>query len=171
MLGDHYEVVEPVQRAEPSPSILREVVQAILDRRALRLRYQPRRGDCRDRVASPHTIVHAAGRLHIRAWDHGGNAPRDFVATRIVSTSRADEVQEYVDPKYDRDWHDQVTLEICLREGESLDAVGPDYGLGPSGNSMRNVRMAHAAYLIDDDGADRGRPLLSPVSVKPLSED
>lgn len=171
MLGTHYEVVEPVQRAEPTPSILREIVQAILDTRALRLRYQPRRGDRSDRVVSPHTIVHAVGRLHVRGWDHGRNAPRDFVLTRITAISPAEALQGYVGPEQDRDWHEQVVLEVRLREGESLDEVGPDYGLDHSDNSRRKVRKAHAGYLIDDNALDRERIFRSPVSVKPISEE
>jgi hypothetical protein len=170
LLGEHYEVVEPIQRAEPATWVLREIAQAISDKRTLRLRYHSRHRDASDRVVSPHTIVHVAGRLHVRAWDHGPNAPRDLVLTRISAIARAEELQEYVGPEHDRDWHERVVLQIRLRGGESLDAVGPDYGLDPSGNSMRIVRMAHAAYLIDNDGPDRDRPLLSPVSVKALSK-
>lgn len=164
MLGPHYEVVEPVQPAEPTPHILREIVQAFLDKRALRFHYKSRRDDSRDRLVSPHTIVHAVGRLHLRGWDHDRNAPRDFSLTRITAISRAEALQKYVGQQQDRDWHEQVVLEVRLRDGENLDAVGPDYGLGPSNYIRRKVRKAHAGYLIDDSVLDREQIFRAPVS-------
>lgn len=164
MLGPHYEVVEPVQRAEPAPSIMREIVQAILDKRALRLRYQPRRGDCRDRVVSPHTIVHAVGRLHVRGWDHSRNAPRDFVLTRIAAISQAEELQEYVGPEQDRDWAEKIQLQIAARGSENLEAISPDFNLG-----TRIVRKAHAHYLVYDPEQAKGA-LSIPISVGPKPE-
>lgn len=148
-----------------------EIVQAILDKRALRLGYQPRSGNRSDRLVSPHTIVHAVGRLHVRGWDHGWNAARDFVLARISAISRADALQNYVGVEQDRDWHEQVVLKIRLRDGESLAAVAPDYGLGPSDNIRRKVRKAHAGYLIDDDSVDRERIFGTLVTVKQIDEE
>lgn len=122
-------------------------------------------------MVSPHTIVHAVGRLHVRGWDHGRNAPRDFVLTRITAIWRAHELQQFVGSEQDRDWHEQVILEIRLRESESLDAAGPEYSLGRSDSRRRKVRKVHAGYLIDDDAVDRGNIFRAPVSVKPLSDE
>jgi len=57
---------EPSRRADAS--ILNEFVEAVIDKRTVRFRYQPQRSDC---VISPHAIVNAVGRLRVRGWDQG----------------------------------------------------------------------------------------------------
>ena len=166
MLGPQFEVVAPIQRAEPQHAVLRELVQAISDRQPLRFRYQPRRGSPNERLVSPHVIVHAAGRLHLRGWDHARNAPRDFALTRMTEVTRTDGIQRFVSQEHDPDWHEQVVLEVRLREGQDRDAVRPDYDLGASDCSTRKVRKAYAGYLIDDAALVRDHRFRAAVTVQ-----
>jgi hypothetical protein len=149
-LGARFEMVAPIRRAEPPHAIIRAVVQAIVQQRTLRFRYQPRRGAANEKLVSPHVIVHVVGRLHLRGWDHGRNAPRDYVLTRIMDVAEAEEVQRFVGQQHDSNWTEQVVLQVCLREGEEQDAVRPDYDLDTSGRGTRLVRKSHAPYLIDN---------------------
>lgn len=165
-LGPRFEIVPQIRRAEPTEAILRSIVQAILGERPLQFRYQPRRGQAAIRRMSPHAIVHVVGRLHVRGWDHDRNAPRDFVLTRIVQVLQSDGTQGYVTQKYDHEWHEQVVLEVRLRDGENPEAVRLDYDLGASNCGARKVRKSHAGYLIDDSMLVRKHWLRAPVSVK-----
>ena len=167
MLGLHFEAIVPIRRAEPPHAILRELVQAISERRPLGFRYQPRKGGPNERLVSPHVIVDAVGRLHLRGWDHVRNAPRDFVLTRITQVTQTIGAQRFVSQEHDRDWHEQVTLEVRLREGEDRDAVRPDYDLGASDCITRKVRKAFARYLVDDGSLVRDHGLRAPVTVRP----
>lgn len=165
-LGSRFEMVTPIRRSEPSHAILREVVQAIVEQRPLRFRYQPRRAGKCVRLVSPHVIVHVAGRMHLRGWDHGRNAMRDFVVTRITDIGRAEAVQVYVGHEQDRDWAEQVVLEVRLRDGEELEGVRPDYNLDASGWRTKSVRKAHARYLVEVGTPEDGQVLRTPVTIR-----
>lgn len=162
-LGPRFEVVPPIRRAGPSPDILRAVVQAIGDRSCLLLGYRSRKGES-GRTVSPHTILLAAGRLHLRAWDHDRSAGRDFVMSRMVSASAFDSVR-YVGVENDREWNSCVTLEVLPADGEDLDALRLDYGLDDTGRTWRRVRKAHAVYLCTDE-PQAGRVGREPVVVR-----
>lgn len=148
-LGSRFEYVPPIRRAEPNPDILRAVVQAIGRQGCLLLQYRSRLGES-DRIVSPHTILEAAGRLHLRAWDHGRSAARDFVMSRMVSASPFTSAR-YVGSENDLEWSSHVVLEVLPAEGEDADALRLDYGLDETGRAWRRVRKAHAIYLCAGD--------------------
>lgn len=160
-LGSRFEQVGTVKRAEPSAAILRPVVQAILARRRLLIDYHGRSGPAR-RDISPHVIVDAAGRLHLRAWDHGKNAPRDFVMTRIISVSRGSST-DYVGQEMDRDWFERVSIEVRVKPSEECAPLRLDYALDPvlGDRVFHKVRRAHLPYLLEKE--EGGVP--SPVVV------
>lgn len=166
VFGPHFEMVPPVRRAEPSHAVLREVVQALSERRPLRFHYQPRHGSARIRHVSPHVIVHVAGRLHLRGWDHERNAPRDFVLSRIVAVGQPGKLRGYVGQEYDREWSETVRIEVLLREGEELAAVRPDYNLDEFGRGTRRVRKALARYLVDEGSLNNDHVYRAPVAVQ-----
>lgn len=166
-LGSRFEMVSPIRRAEPSHAILREVVQAIFENRPIRFRYQPRRGAAHVRLVSPHTVVHIVGRLHLRGWDHERNEPRDLVLSRITTMGQKVECQGFVGQMHDREWTEQVSLEVRLRDSEELQAVRPDYYLDEFGRCTRQVRKAHASYLVGPMTAD-DRVLQAPVTIRLL---
>lgn len=146
-MGPRFEIVPPIRRAEPSPAILQAVIRAIWDRHCLSMHYISRRGGESQRIISPHTILFAAERLHLRAWDHGRSAARDFVLSRILSAAPTN-AASYVGIEHDRAWHQHVVLEICPGEGENVEALRLDYGLDKTGRAIRRVRKAHEIYLL-----------------------
>lgn len=167
-LGQHFEAVLPVQRSEPRPAVLQPLVQAIGARRRLRIEYHSHRSGTSTRTVSPHTILDAAGRLHLRAWDHERSSAKDFVLSRMVSASVLDEARGYVGIEADPDWARHEVLEVRLRPGEDLAAVRPDYELDEDGRALLQVRRAHRVYLLDPAEGRSGDEVGSPVTVRVL---
>lgn len=165
-LGDRFEAVSPIRRAEPPHAVLHAVLRAIGARRRLRIRYRARTSGESTKVVSPHTVVDVAGRLHLRGWDHSRTAPRDFVLSRMISATVLDGVQGYVRIDADSDWTEHVVLEVLLRDGEDLAAVRPDYDLDEFGRALRRERRAHMRYFLDDNGPYNDPGISSPVTVR-----
>ena len=161
-LGSRFEEVEGVRRSEPSATILRPIVTAILGRRRLSFDYHGRKGRTR-REVSPHSVVRVAGRLHLRAWDHGRGAPRDFVMARILSV-RLSEEAGFVDRAEDHEWSEWAWIEVRAKPEEDAAALRLDYGLEPltEDRLQHRVRRAHLIYLLDEGKG--GVP--APVTVR-----
>lgn len=170
-LGGRFEAVTPIRRMEPRPDVLQAVVRALVARRSLWLEYRPRRGEKGVRIVSPHTMVHTAGRLHLRGWDHARNEPRDFVLVRMLAAGVSEGSPAYVGPEYDRDWAEHVILEIRPRDGEDVSALQTDYSLDEFGVATRRVRRAHMRYLIDEDAPETDPAFRSPVTVRQRRPD
>ncbi len=171
VLGGRFEAVPPIRRAEPRYSILHAVVQAIGSRQPLCFFYCSRHGDEERRTVSPHAIIHIVGRLHLRAWDHMRNAPRDFVLTRMTGAVLMDGKAAYVGPKDDKEWAEYVTLEVRRREGESLGALRADFDLDEFGIALRQVRRAHSRYFVDVDEPKSGAVMRNPVTVRSYTQN
>lgn len=163
-LRSHFEELEAVRRSEPPAAILRPIVGAILGRKRLSFDYHGRRGRAR-REVSPHTVVHAAGRLHLRAWDHARGEPRDFVMARILSVSLGNDTG-FVDRAEDHEWSEWARIEVCAKPEEEAAALRLDYGLDPLiGNRVHHrVRRAHLIYLLDEGNG--GVP--APVTIREI---
>lgn len=170
-LSTRFEDVPPIRRGEPRHNILQPVVQAIGSQRPLRMTYRSRSGEENLRTVSPHSIVHVAGRLHMRGWDHGRNAPRDFILSRMVAAVLLDGGIAYVGFEQDREWAERVTLEIRPREGEDLAALKADFDLDEFGIALRRVRRAHMRYLLDEDAPEADAAFRSPVTVRQRQHD
>jgi hypothetical protein len=181
--------VPPIHRAPPRPEVLQPVIRGILGRDPLQFRYRSRRGEDTLRTVSPHVVVHVANRLHLRGWDHDRNAARDFLLTRMREVRPATEpsvimevddedMQEvrptkgtvaFVAQDVDRDWQEEVELEITLREGEDSEAVREDFSLNACGSRWRRVRRAFVQYLVDQGDPTMQVSLRSPVIVRQIS--
>lgn len=162
--GRHYEIAE-VRRADPDPYVLREVIRSVQDEKAVRIIYASRIGEG-ERVISPHVLVRAAGRLHVRGYDHGKNEFRDFVLSRILRITSATQ-ERYVKNIKDSDWHELGTILIRDRgdaEGRVRSGVCRDYGLEPDGTRQIRTRKALSSYLVDPVSPE----LESPVIVEDL---
>lgn len=64
------------------------------------------------RCISPHQLVYADGRYHLRAYCHERLAYLDFVLTRIVSAELSSE--EWISAASDTEWHERVDLLFAI---------------------------------------------------------
>lgn len=158
--------VPPIHRASPRPEVLQPVISGILGRQPLQFRYRSRRGEDALRILSPHVVVHVANRLHLRGWDHDRNAARDFLLTRMREVRLAADAVTFVAQDIDRDWWEEVEVEIALRAGEDFEAVRADFALDESATRLRRVRKAYAHYLMDLTDPAAPELLQSPVVVR-----
>lgn len=160
-LGNRYVEVE-IRRSTPRQVIVRSVLQSIWSRAPLRILYHSR-GGTRERVISPHAIVKAAGRLHVRAYDHLRNEARDFVLSRIETAILAAEGGRYVGVEHDRSWHQVRIVVIEARDYEadvvSRKGVALDFDLPTSGRRELRVRQPFLQYLVDEMDAGYKSPV------------
>ena len=146
------------------------MIRGVLGRYPLQFRYRSRRGEDALRTVSPHVVVHVANRLHLRGWDHDRNAARDFLLARMREVRPATGEVTFVAQDIDLEWHEEVELEIALREGEDSEAVREDFSLDAGGSRRRRVRRACVQYLVDQDGPKAPASLRSPVVVRQVSQ-
>jgi predicted DNA-binding transcriptional regulator YafY len=100
------------------------------------------------RYISPHHLVYADGRYHLRAYCHMDNEFLDFVISRIRSAS-CGSVDDWVSATDDHEWHQYVTLVFKVNPElpETVkQAVEEDYILNHGLFSIR-CRRALALYV------------------------
>lgn len=86
---------------------VRIVLAALRQRRTLRIVYLAKKG-IRQRLLSPHHLVYADNRYHIRAFCHFGQIGLDFVLSRIQQAEVSNE--DWIPGSYDQDWNCMESL-------------------------------------------------------------
>lgn len=124
------EVMTP-QVAIESPEVQASVSRAILTKTPLRAEYVSTTTGARTIRFSPHSMVLAIGRNHVRAFDHDKNSFRDFVLARM---SGVDQIlgEPYVGSDQDEDWNEIVEASFTVREDfpyERRQAIALGFGL------------------------------------------
>lgn len=148
-----------VTRASPDPAVLRTLVRAIQDKRAIGITYHSRRGQSQ-RSISPHFIVKVVGRMHVRGWDHVRNAARDFVITRIARTWPVEDV--FVPSSSDQDWgifKRIIMEELRGEDGMAREGIRRDFGLNSEGKRIFRVRKPIVPYLVDSTSDSLHHPV------------
>jgi predicted DNA-binding transcriptional regulator YafY len=130
-------------------SVLRSVLAAIRDRRAIRARYVSfQRPGEHQRTLSPHALVFDGFRWHVRAHDCGDDAFKDFVIARL---SRVTEAGAWIrHPAEDAAWNALTTLEIGPHPGldtHQRRVVARDYGMDSQQRFRLEVRKAVVFYV------------------------
>lgn len=102
------------------------------------------------RIVSPHHLVFADGRYHIRGRCHTRNEWRDFVLTRIVRAEPCD--ADWIPDEEDSEWHLRVDLRFRINPDLPDDARAAlrfDY-LAEDQDELiiKGVRKAVAKYII-----------------------
>jgi len=95
-------------------SVRDAVSRAILARTVIRAGYASTTSGFRNIRISPHTIVRAAGRHHVRAFDHDVNSYRDFDLARVDDVG-ALEREFFIGPDQDAEWNTIVDVRIQVR--------------------------------------------------------
>lgn len=127
---------------------VKTVLAALRRKLAVEMEYWARSG-ARLRQVSPHHLIFADGRYHVRGYCHTKAAFRDFVLSRIVHAAHSD--LPWVSDAEDHDWN-QIT-ELCFKINPALpnaarNALRLDYlRQGEEVLVIRNVRRALATYV------------------------
>jgi hypothetical protein len=134
------------------PDSIRAVLAAIELNECAKLSYQsmtsPTAGE---RVISPHSLVKASGRWHVRAFDYQRMAFVDFSLSRIAASSPTDE-KSAVPCDLDSDWHSLVDVEFIPHPELSSDQkkmVASEFGM-VKGQVTVSIRRALLFYLLDE---------------------
>jgi predicted DNA-binding transcriptional regulator YafY len=131
------------------PAVLRSVLAAIRDRRAMRARYVSfQRPGERQRTLSPHALVFDGFRWHVRAHDAGDDMFKDFVIARLSRVSETGAWMRY--PAEDAAWNEIATLEIAPHpglDGHQRRVIARDYGMDLRQRLRLQVRQAVVFYV------------------------
>ncbi|MRG58424.1 WYL domain-containing protein [Agromyces sp. CFH 90414] len=122
-----------------------EPLRRALDRRQrVRFRYfKPGSAEPRERTVDPWAIVLHEGRWHLHGFDHGVEAPRTFLLSRIIAP--VEPVPGPVVEAPEPDIQDRILAELeALRQANVAD-------LAVSSGSDAEVRLGRRAVLRDDD--------------------
>lgn len=108
-----------VPRRASGPALL--LCQALRDHRVVRATYRSPQG-LRFLTISPHRLVHADQRYHVRAFLHDGTRHVvDLVLGRFVEAA-IDEAEQWMGPEHDQEWRRQARLRIRLNPELSEEA-------------------------------------------------
>lgn len=145
----------PVPARGVDPEILREIYSAIIEAEAVTVTYQSlSRPEPSERGIEPHALAFDGFRWHARAFCRNDACFKDFLLSRILSVGeRAARVAE---PADDRDWTEEVTLEIGPHPGLSETqkrVFAMDYGM-VGGMARIPVRRALLYYALKRLGLD-----------------
>ncbi|WP_168217297.1 WYL domain-containing protein [Paracoccus liaowanqingii] len=157
-------MVSEEMRTDPAPYIVRDLFTAIKRRRVVGMEYTSMRGGAAIRRISPWRFVDVSGRLHVQAYDHGVNALRDFVLTRILGGITQIPQATWVKPPEDR------YEAVVIQENQSLEpaqraAVRADFGLDAEGRRTFRVRKSLSFYLRAEFG-ERSEDYVAPVQLQ-----
>jgi hypothetical protein len=173
---------------QPSPKIVRPIMQAISQKLRLDILYASLNNPQGEgRIISPHTLIHDGNRWHVRAWCEKNQDFRDFVLTRIQEVYDREGKAQYGAEK-DKNWNTWLTLSIepdARFTAAQQKVIAQEYGmeLNANGKYQRHysVRAAMLIYWqqqlrIDRyrDSAEAQQIILSPecrMKIKPWLPD
>ncbi|MBF0240750.1 MAG: WYL domain-containing protein, partial [SAR324 cluster bacterium] len=140
--------VDRLIRVRPDEDVVRELVQALKGKQVLRICYQSKH-DEETRDISPHHLVFADHRYHVRAFCHVRQKYRDFVLTRILDVQQNSKL-EWISAEQDEDWNQKVVL--CFRPNPELplsaqQAMTDDFRLKADGILKVETNAALAYYV------------------------
>jgi hypothetical protein len=105
--GSIFTDVDYLLKPNLDQSIIRIVTTALKQCQAIAVYYQSKNGYVK-RIISPHHLIFAAGRYHIRAYCHLTKHFLDFVLSRIINIEPTSTI--WVSPDNDIAWHNFVKL-------------------------------------------------------------
>ncbi|MCC6779313.1 MAG: WYL domain-containing protein [Hyphomicrobiales bacterium] len=145
----------PLPERNVDALVLRAVLRAMRERRALAAHYQSMsRPQPARRVIEPHALAYDGFRWHARAFDRETGTFRDFVLGRLSQPGLADAAG--ASAQDDAAWHEMVTLAIAPHPAltpAQARAVAIDYGM-QRGTARIPVRRALLFYALRRLGLD-----------------
>ena len=145
----------PLPERAIDPLVLRAVLRAMRERRALDVLYQSMsRPSPMQRVIEPHALAHDGFRWHARAYDRETKEFRDFVLGRMSRPKMRE--QAGTPPADDAEWNAFATLVIAphpkLTTAQAR-AIAIDYGIRGRSTTVK-VRRALLFYALKRLGLD-----------------
>jgi hypothetical protein len=139
----------PTALSNPKMDVLAPICRAIHAKRPVAIHYHSMSSGASDRVIVPFALVDTGLRWHVRAFDRKSSEFRDFVVTRIESTSLRDEAPLACElPDNDIQWTRIVELNFVPHPRlERPEIIKMDYGMTSDSIKMR-VRAAVAGYML-----------------------
>lgn len=166
-----FEDATRVTRHRLTGPAVQQVLVALREQRALTIHYRSKRS-ARMRDISPHHLVFAANRYHVRAFCHLTGHFIDLVLSRISHAQPSP--TEWVGDHDDAEWNSYTDLHCVPNPSlpdETREALGVDHGLPPGGIRHLRCRKALAIYVCRELCAvdsSRGLPLWE-VTAYPFS--
>lgn len=137
------------QIAREAPEVCEAASMAILKGSTISASYISTTSGEREIQISPHSLVNACGRHHVRAFDHQKNSFRDFVLARMSDVKNLENV-EYISSDQDNDWHSFVDVELSVSTNFSdhkRGAIALGFGLaGPDAKMVLSCRRCLVDY-------------------------
>lgn len=129
--------------------MVRAVLTALYHRRVATIRYQSKKR-LTYREISPHHLLFAGKRYHIRAYCHKAQAYRDFVLSRILDAELTE--TEWVSAREDRDWNEYEVLvfQPIETDEETRSAIRLAYPAVGDGRLVIRCRKALSYYVERD---------------------
>lgn len=136
----------------PNPTIFAAVLAASRDGVVAEISYRSmRQPKLHTRLVSPHSIVRAGRRWHMRAYCHQSQMFKDFALGRMGTVRRTDLVGESSESE-DHDWNRRVKLKLVAHPALTADQaalVEAEY-FGGKKSSTHRCRLALVNYVIQD---------------------
>lgn len=140
--------IVPTIRRRTSAPILRKVLNAMRNSRAIYIHYQSvTTPDPTWRWITPHALGFDGYRWHVRAWCHHRRAFRDFVIARMLEVTK--ERSESVNSSDDLEWTQEVTFRIGPNPKLSPGAqkiIAMDYDM-KNGELKLTTRVSLSLYV------------------------
>jgi WYL domain-containing protein len=136
-------LLRPNLRREP----IQQVLLALNARHAVTLYYQSKR-NVQMRDVSPHHLIFAGNRYHLRGYCHLQQAFLDFVLSRIIDAEPS--AAEWVSLTEDKEWNTFVELRFKPNAGlpdEVQEALRCDFDFDEHGTRKIRCRQALAFYI------------------------
>lgn len=140
----------PITLNRPSMAVLAPVTRAINLRKAVRLNYCSHTSGMSEREIVPFALVNDGLRWHVRAFDRKSAEFRDFVFTRMSSSSVIEDkpVEKHELSFEDHQWNRIVELELVPHPAREHSAIiEHDYGM-INGMLQIKLRAALAGYFL-----------------------
>ena len=144
--GEH--CVDAIRLIHPDGNTIAALMRAIMQRRAIRVRYVSLSSGETERELVPHVLVNNGHRWHVRAYDRRHGEFRDFVTTRLLQVQELETAPVGEQRETDRAWQQQLTLTLTPHPGlPHPEAIALDYGM-QTGALTLTIREALVGYLL-----------------------
>ena len=142
--------IDAVRLVHPKFDITSSITRAIVQRKALKVKYVSLSNGEQARIVVPHSVVNSGHRWHVRAYDRESNEFRDFVITRftsshILSIDVVDNELIEADLEWNRDVNVQLQVHPRIKNKKAIEL---DYEMEDGVLNLK-VKSALVGYLLN----------------------